>query len=320
MDFDNDKSVNNNSDMWEWQEGDYLLKENPSSDISRCLWDEMNQSEESLMFMLNEQTPIKDCADFDYEIAKTGDYASKLVEECIDFSQQKRRRMLHFPVDSKENAMTNMQSSSIFLRAKEREDEQIDDEPSPSINVEWTSHWHLGISDGTCALNSEAWDQPSEDGSTTALRIELQKVEQMKLLPRSKTSADEAYKKEVDITESNNFAADMETDLVHDNWPTPLCKILKGRKSMIKTSAKLTTSVAYPFALIKPCGVEGDLTLKDINQRLHTPPPSRSMHIQGNNHSLSYHTSAFSGKPVVVKTKIRTEGGKGSITIMRTKG
>lgn len=84
----------------------------------------------------------------------------------------------------------------------------------------------------------------------------------------------------------------------------------------------MTSSVAYPFALIKPCGVQGDVTLKDINQRIHSPVLSKSKHAKNEDSSHCYPTSAFSGKPVVVvvETKIRTEGGKGSITIMRTKG
>ena len=81
---------------------------------------------------------------------------------------------------------------------------------------------------------------------------------------------------------------------------------------------KLASSVVYPFAFIKPCGVHGDVTLKDINQRLRDPPSKLKQNQE--DPSVSYPTSAFSGKPVVGKTKIRTEGGKGSITIMRTKG
>lgn len=71
---------------------------------------------------------------------------------------------------------------------------------------------------------------------------------------------------------------------------------------------------------MKPSEVQGHLTLKDINQRIHAPPPSRSIDKKDNNPSIIYPTSAFSGKPVVVKTKILTQGGKGSITILRTKG
>lgn len=77
--------------------------------------------------------------------------------------------------------------------------------------------------------------------------------------------------------------------------------------------------MVYPFAIVKPCAVHGDVTLKDINQRIRTPPPSRSKQ-NNEDQGPPYPTSAFSGKPVVGKTKIHTEGGKGSITIMRTKG
>jgi len=98
------------------------------------------------------------------------------------------------------------------------------------------------------------------------------------------------------------------------------CFVSPGRKSFLKTPKKLVTPVVYPFALIKPCGVQGDVTLKDINQRIHAPPPSRSKQKMDEDPFTAYPTSAFSGKPVVHKTKIRTEGGKGSITIMRTKG
>ncbi|KAJ0979405.1 hypothetical protein J5N97_014879 [Dioscorea zingiberensis] len=49
-----------------------------------------------------------------------------------------------------------------------------------------------------------------------------------------------------------------------------------SRKSFIQAPAKLTTSVACPFDLIKLCGVQGHVTLKDINQWIHAPPPSKS--------------------------------------------
>lgn len=87
----------------------------------------------------------------------------------------------------------------------------------------------------------------------------------------------------------------------------------------MRAPSKPASSVVYPFAFVKPCGVHGDVTLKDINQRISTPPPSKSKQAC-EDASPSYPTSALTGKPVVGKTKIRTEGGKGSITIMRTIG
>jgi len=87
--------------------------------------------------------------------------------------------------------------------------------------------------------------------------------------------------------------------------------LLGPSSSLVKVKENLTTSVAYPFTLIKPSWEEGDVTLQDINQRI-CAPPKKAPEILG--------TSAFSGKPVIGKTRIRTEGGKGSITILRTKG
>lgn len=87
---------------------------------------------------------------------------------------------------------------------------------------------------------------------------------------------------------------------------------------MIQTPTKLPSSVAYPFTIVKPCGGHGDITLKEINKRILSPPPSKAK--QSKEEPIAYPRSAFSGKPVVGKTKIRTEGGKGSITIMRTRG
>lgn len=98
-----------------------------------------------------------------------------------------------------------------------------------------------------------------------------------------------------------------------------VCFPWSGRKSYIRSPTKLASSVVYPFAFVKPCGVHGDVTLKDINQKILTPPPSKSKQSK-EDPTPSYPTSAITGKPVVGKTKIRTEGGKGSITIMRTKG
>lgn len=85
---------------------------------------------------------------------------------------------------------------------------------------------------------------------------------------------------------------------------------------MIETPKKLITKTAYPFAIIKPSCVQGEVTLKDINQKIHNPPPKPE---KPKEDEELYPTSAFSGKPVVSKMMIRTEG-KGSITIMRTKG
>uniref|UniRef100_A0A0R0KRL6 Protein XRI1 n=1 Tax=Glycine max TaxID=3847 RepID=A0A0R0KRL6_SOYBN len=124
-----------------------------------------------------------------------------------------------------------------------------------------------------------------------------------------------------DGTEVSAITPSHEQNVVQQTHvPRTTCNIIfKGRKSFIHMPTKLASSVAYPFAFIKPSGAHGDVTLKEINQRIQTPSPSKSNQSIDDDPS-AYPKSAFSGKPVVGKTKIRTEGGKGSITITRTKG
>ncbi|XP_020596539.1 protein XRI1-like isoform X2 [Phalaenopsis equestris] len=305
----NEQGTDNNY-VWEWQGDDYYLKENLMKDISCSFWDEANHNEDSFMYMLEVQTPIKDCADFDYQTMDIEDNINKMLGECGDSSLRKRRRMLHFPLDADETAIGNAQSTSFLLRYKEGEDEQIDYEPSSPTNSELNPQCNIGIAEGNCGFNSESWDQPSEGWFDNCFDESVMQYE------TDETTAPIEVINYLNCDETSNLQGHG-PDLVQESKSSGLHRI--GRKSFIGTSTKLTSSVAYPFALIKPCGLEGDLTLKDINQRLH-PPSLSSKNTKDEDASLSYPTSAFSGKPVVVKTKIRTEGGKGSITIMRTKG
>lgn len=84
--------------------------------------------------------------------------------------------------------------------------------------------------------------------------------------------------------------------------------------------------IAYPFELVKRGGVEGVTTLKDINEQMVMSPTKPIPH-PVTQMSDQYATSAsseargfgMSGKEVVALTRIHTQG-RGSITIMRTKG
>ncbi|XP_022939391.1 protein XRI1-like [Cucurbita moschata] len=81
--------------------------------------------------------------------------------------------------------------------------------------------------------------------------------------------------------------------------------------------------VVYPFALVKPGGVEGDITLNDINKKMLMPPTRAVRHPVGDFACRPYVTAegrGLSGKAVVALTKIHTQGRRGSITIIRTKG
>ncbi|KAI8027602.1 Protein XRI1 [Camellia lanceoleosa] len=176
------------------------------------------------------------------------------------------------------------------------------------------SHWVSGFEEDTSATGHEGLDQSSEGWLADCLNND-----EMHCSPDDLNLSGPSDV-QIDISEFCNTPPEYEACVAQEH-PTGTRRnvVFKGRKSYMRTPTKLASSVAYPFAFIKPCGVRGDVTLKDINQRILTPPPSKSKE-SNEDPSASYPTSAISGKPVVGKTKIRTEGGKGSITIMITKG
>ncbi|CAN0890995.1 Protein XRI1 [Linum grandiflorum] len=85
--------------------------------------------------------------------------------------------------------------------------------------------------------------------------------------------------------------------------------------------------VAYPFALVKPGGEEGEITINDINKRILMAPTRPVRHPVGKyacrpcvSSTTTAAVAGLSGKAVVALTRIYTQGGKGTVTIIRTKG
>ncbi|KAG6507834.1 uncharacterized protein LOC121983134 [Zingiber officinale] len=82
-------------------------------------------------------------------------------------------------------------------------------------------------------------------------------------------------------------------------------------------------SIAYPFAVVKPGGVDGGVTLDDINAQLLKRPRRPVRHpvgeFAGGPRVVSPAGPGLSGKAVVSMTRIQTRG-RGTITIIRTKG
>ncbi|KAJ8471876.1 hypothetical protein OPV22_026219 [Ensete ventricosum] len=97
---------------------------------------------------------------------------------------------------------------------------------------------------------------------------------------------------------------------------------LKGRERRQCKKSKAKTSVAYPFAVVKPGGAEGHVTLDDINARLLRRPRRPVRHPVGEyayGPCVSPDGLGLSGKAVASLTRIQTRG-RGTITIIRTKG
>ncbi|XP_027093387.2 protein XRI1-like isoform X2 [Coffea eugenioides] len=287
-----------NNEMWDWQGTNICLQENiESAGMSKCLWSDMKQNQDVSYIFDNEITPVKDCGDLVYYV-NNYEMSEKLEKLEEPSSQVKRRRMLQFDSEGLNTPFCNEDTSSSYLRSKDKEN-------SAEEAVSEKSHLVSGYADDTSESAFEALDQSSEGWLASCF---------------------------TDADSPGDLISDVQIDIEEllNNEPEPAvstnqCRpartqrnVFRGRKSYIQTPANSASTVAYPFAFIKPCAVRGDVTLKDINQRIHAPPPSKLK--QSYDDPAAYPTSAFSGKLVIGSTKIHTEGGKGSITIMRTKG
>ncbi|KAL2530515.1 Protein XRI1 [Forsythia ovata] len=292
---------NNDSHMWDWQSQDYCLEENTSTDISKCLMNGINENEDLYYMFDDETTPVKACGDFAYQVTSFEITDKELEKRVEPSSQVKRRRMLQFESEVLDASLCNDEA---FLRSKETPESL---EVAPSEMSQWVGRF----TEDTYASSNECLDPSSEGWLADCFNdSEMQN--------NSEDVASGVSDVQIDITELLDIPPEYEANAVQKLPVRPNKNIVfKGRKSYMQSPSKLASSVVYPFAFIKPCGMHGDVTLKDINQRIHTPSESDE---NSEDHAVSYPTSAISGKPVVGKTKIRTEGGKGSITITRTKG
>lgn len=324
MDF-NDNEISNN-DILEWQGEEFSLQLDSRNDISSCIWDDMYTNEENLLSIFEEQTPLKDCFDYNIPLNDVLDYSDKVVEACPETLQIKRRRMLQFTSDSSEFEIDNVQFNSTFLEEKLAKDSCM--ENGMSTYSECNTECNASSKDGRHNSNLKELDhsnlEETDHELTENLLVNCVKESEMRCslneMDDFMAIDDQALVEEdQNAPEDQNVPYEMKTEVPRRTpSPSPV-KIIKGGKLTIKPSKKLVAPLMCPFALVKPCGVKGDTTLKDINQKIQSPQPSSS-ELKIEDSSSSYPTSAFSGKPVVLKTKIRTLGGKGSITIMRTKG
>ncbi|XWS47231.1 hypothetical protein CRYUN_Cryun14cG0134700 [Craigia yunnanensis] len=299
---------NNDQEPWNWHGENYGVQKNSNFDASLGVWTQMTLNEEDLSYTFDETTPVKECGDLSYHVTHN-DNISKEPEDKRETSssQVKRRRMLQFDTHAVDSSLFCEEMPSAFIKSRERDDSIEEVLPD-------ASQWVAGFSEDASTSSYEGLDQLCEGWLAEYFN------DAEMLLSSDDMNLTGASDVQIDISELCHAQPESGADAVQKQLTqSPRNAVFKGRKSFIRTPPKLASSVAYPFAFIKPCGFHGDVTLKDINQRIRTPPPSKSK--QSNEDlAAAFPTSAFSGKPVVGKTKIRTEGGKGSITIMRTKG
>ncbi|XP_009415935.2 protein XRI1 isoform X2 [Musa acuminata AAA Group] len=262
MDFQSSSGYSvssSNIDMWGWQEEGFCLARDSQLGLPQCLWGDNNQKDESLLSTLGDQTPIKDCRDLGVDVMHTSDKAKKVVEEGQEASRGKRRRILQFTSDADGTTADNEQLSAPVPISKE--DSMVDDGcPKDS------QYNPICSSDDVLLFSNEVLDQSSDEWLEyfNDSEISSSKNDHAKSIAQG------------NVSDFCNMEPDTTTNrmLEMPNAATP--KISKGTESCINSPTKLTTFVAYPFTLIKPCQLQGHLTLNDINQRIHAPPSSRS--------------------------------------------
>ncbi|CAN4092911.1 unnamed protein product [Withania somnifera] len=292
-------NFNPESDMWKWRDS-YCLGDDPNVDISDCLL----SKDEDISFMFDdESTPVKSCEELTHHVSSYENNDKETQRYNESSSQVKRRRMLQFESEASDAPFCNEELSSSFLNSQETD-------TSVEEFISEMSQWVSGFSEDMSSSGNEGLDQSSEGWVASCFNDS-----QMHLSPEDIAASDIQF----DSSETCNTPLEYESNVVQERPMQPRKNVVfKGRKSYMRAPTIAASSVVYPFTFVKPCGVHGDVTLKDINQRICIPKLKTPQN--GVDPSVAYPKSAFSGKPVVGKTIIPTEGGKGSITIMRTKG
>ncbi|VVB15393.1 unnamed protein product [Arabis nemorensis] len=293
------------SPSWNWQVQNY--NDQPQSDFSdvpECTMTEVTLNQEDHSYMFDDiATPVKACSELAYHVT-SADTNKKLEVQSQTRTALKRRRMLQFEDQPAETSLFSSENFSAILKSSAREETFDELLPEGTQLID-------GFSEDASASSFEGLDLYAEEWYVDCLNDAENPV-----LPDDLSFGSPDV--QVDISEYLNVPPETETREVQRRVTRSSPNVIfKGRKSFTRPVSKLPSSIIYPFAFIKPCGVHGDMTLKDINQKIRNPPAKPK---EDKEEPAVIQTSAFSGKPVVGKTKIRTEGGKGSITIMRTKG
>ncbi|KAJ8470269.1 hypothetical protein OPV22_024612 [Ensete ventricosum] len=182
----------------------------------------------------------------------------------------------------------------------------------------WDSDCHgHPLRDLNCLLQDNAVN-PVQSPSIVPPKPKTQ-VAALQLLPvQEPLSSSSSYEEPRHIREGNG----KKPCLVASKVKEPVFQDCERRRRFKKGKGKGKTDVVYPFAVVKPGGEEGDVTLADINARIMMRPRRPVRHPVGeyaNGAWVSPAGRGLSGKAVVSLTRIQTQG-TGTITIVRTRG
>ncbi|KDP38196.1 hypothetical protein JCGZ_04839 [Jatropha curcas] len=225
------------------------------------------------------------------------DFSTGYLEDALlEFSERsKRRRLLLYTGDHHQIKKSNDHLAKSYCNAN------YDWEMSENFScMSYITSSINGVSDGP--ISTSISDISEEANAITEMKTpeeELISASHETLDSSSSPYKDSAKTKSI-FDKENQFQSDDEE----------------------KRKKRVITRVVYPFALVKPGGVEGDMTINDINERILMPPTRPVRHPVGDfacRPCVSADGLGLSGKAVVALTRIHTQG-RGTITIIRTKG
>ncbi|XP_048229687.1 protein XRI1 [Ricinus communis] len=254
---------------------------------SLCCWDLQNLGvlNADMSLVMDGTSPFFSSLDSDFS---TG----YLEDALLEFTERSKRRRLLYTDDRHQAKI------STDHLAKSYWSENYDCEISE--NFSWMSHItsSRGVSDEH--INTSISNSISEEANA---------------ITEIKTPEEEISASEPLDSSSSSYKDSIKSKSLFDRENLPHLGDEKRKKRVI-------TGVVYPFALVKPGGVEGDLTINDINERILMPPTRPVRHPVGDfacRPCVSADGTGLSGKAVVALTRIHTQG-RGTITIIRTKG
>lgn len=223
-----------------------------------------------------------------------------LEDALVEFSERSKRRRLLLFTDDDDDHQTNIISKDFAMSY---------------WNNSNSSNW--GLSENfSCMSQMPSFNGVSDElhMSTSVSRVSN---EEANFVAAEIKTPEEITSSAIEALDSSSSAN--KTKSIFDRDAIPFSAGVDDDENKKKRVVK---RVVYPFALVKPGGEEGDVTLHDINERILMPPTRPVRHPVGDfacRPCVSADGPGLSGKAVVALTRIHTQGS-GTITIIRTKG
>eukprot|EP00258_Populus_trichocarpa_P007650 XP_002312489.3 protein XRI1 [Populus trichocarpa] len=234
------------------------------------------------------------------DMSLESDFSTGYLEDALlEFNEpSKRRRLLLFATDHDDQS------------------EKSNHLPESNWNEENFDDWELMSENFSCMSHITGFRGPSDELVSTSVSNTSDEANVISEIttPGEKISAPET----LDYSSSSSYKDLAATNSIFEKENSPH----STDDHENKRRKRVATRVVYPFALVKPGGVEGDMTINDINERILMPPTRPVRHPVGDfacRPCVSADGPGLSGKAVVALTRIHTQG-RGTITIIRTKG